>query len=111
VDGLFRLVLTNAAWATALILAATVGAWLCRRRPAIVHVLWLLVLVKLVTPSVTQFGLPAGAAVSLPPAGRDSARAGKASGRIEGWVMRPAPSAGASGGRGHCFAQLGICVT
>jgi RND family efflux transporter MFP subunit len=104
VDGLFRLVLTNAAWATALILAATVGAWLCRRRPAIVHVLWLLVLVKLVTPSVTQVGLPAGASVSLSPAGRGSVRAGQTSGRIEGGVMRPAPSAGASGGRGSVRA-------
>jgi RND family efflux transporter MFP subunit len=93
VDGLFRLVLTNAAWATALILAATVGAWLCRRRPAIVHVLWLLVLVKLVTPSLTQVGLPAGAAVSLPAGGRGSARAGQTKGRIGGGVMRPAPSA------------------
>jgi RND family efflux transporter MFP subunit len=104
VDGLFRLVLTNAAWATALILAATVGAWLCRRRPAIVHVLWLLVLVKLVTPSVTQVGLPAAAVVSLPPAGRGSARAGQTPGRIEGGVMRPAPSAGDSGGRGSVRA-------
>jgi RND family efflux transporter MFP subunit len=70
VDDLFRLGLTNAAWATALALAATIGAWFCRRRPAIVHVLWLLVLVKLVTPSVTQVALPAAAAVSLAPGGR-----------------------------------------
>jgi RND family efflux transporter MFP subunit len=70
VDDLFRLGLTNAAWATAMILVATLGAWFCRRRPAIVHVLWLLVLVKLVTPSMTQVALPAAAAISLPPGGR-----------------------------------------
>jgi hypothetical protein len=57
VDELFRLALTNAAWATALALAATAGAWLWRSRPALVHVLWLLVLIKLVTPSLTRVGV------------------------------------------------------
>jgi hypothetical protein len=106
VDGLFCLVLTNAAWATALALAATVGAWLCRRRPAIVHVLWLLVLVKLVTPSMTQVGLPAGAAVSLPPAGRSAARPEVANGEARTTSLPPggrgAARSGEANGEGHC---------
>jgi RND family efflux transporter MFP subunit len=93
VDDLFRLGLTNAAWATALALAATIGAWFCRRRPAIVHVLWLLVLVKLVTPSVTQVALPAAAAISVPPGGRGPVESGLAGGETLTPTMHP-------GGRG-----------
>ena len=58
-DELFRVGLTNAAWATALAVAATAAARFCRRRPAVVHVLWLLVLIKLVTPSLLSVELPA----------------------------------------------------
>ena len=39
------------------------SGWFWRRRPAIVHVLWLLVLIKLVTPSLTRVGFPWGGTV------------------------------------------------
>ncbi len=42
--------LSNAVVATLLALLAVVGGRLCRRRPAVAHGLWLLVLLKLVTP-------------------------------------------------------------
>ena len=58
-DEFVRLGLTNAAWAAVLALAATAGAWFCPCRPAVVHVLWLLVLIKLVTPSLVRVELPA----------------------------------------------------
>lgn len=63
-DELFRLGLTNAAWATALAVVASFGAWFCGRRPAVVHVLWLLVLIKLVTPSLVHIALPVSDAVN-----------------------------------------------
>jgi RND family efflux transporter MFP subunit len=70
VDELFRLGLTNAAWATVLLVAATVATRLLRSRPAVVHVLWLLVLIKLVTPSLTRVGIvPARAFSGFSPAG------------------------------------------
>ncbi len=82
-DDLFRIGLTNAAWATALAVAVAALAWFMRRRPAVVHVLWLLVLIKLVTPSLTQVGFPGNgvagqiaqngpAAVSVSAGGRGS---------------------------------------
>ncbi len=55
-DALLHAGLTNAAWATALALAAAIGARIWRRHPAAAHVLWLLVLLKLVTPSLIQVG-------------------------------------------------------
>ncbi len=57
-DALFRLVLTNALWATALAVIAVVGARVWRRRPAVAHLLWLLVLLKPVTPSLVQVASP-----------------------------------------------------
>jgi RND family efflux transporter MFP subunit len=91
VDDLFRLGVTNAAWATALALVATAGAWFCRRRPAVVHALWILVLIKLLMPSLTRVDLPVAAAVgpvaatelaavSLPSGARSSVRAHVAEG-------------------------------
>src|SRR5262249_1949214 len=50
--------LNNAAWAAALALIAAIGARIARRRPAVVHALWLLVLIKLATPSILQFTPP-----------------------------------------------------
>src|SRR5437764_1340900 len=54
VDALLHAGLSNAAWAVALALAAAVGARLWPRQPAVAHVLWLLVLLKLVTPSLVH---------------------------------------------------------
>jgi beta-lactamase regulating signal transducer with metallopeptidase domain len=57
VDTLLHVGLGNAVAATALaILAAVVGR--CGRRPALVHSLWLLVLLKLVTPPLIHVPLP-----------------------------------------------------
>jgi RND family efflux transporter MFP subunit len=61
VDALLHAALNNAAWAVALALAAAAGARIWRRSPALAHALWLLVLLKLVTPSLTRFPLPGGA--------------------------------------------------
>jgi multidrug efflux system membrane fusion protein len=61
VDALLYVALNNAAWSAALALAAAAGARIWRRRPAVVHALWLLVLLKLAAPSLTQFPLPRGA--------------------------------------------------
>jgi hypothetical protein len=58
VDAVLRLVVTNAGWAVALALAAAVGGRVWRRRPALAHTLWLLVLLKLVTPSLVQVASP-----------------------------------------------------
>jgi RND family efflux transporter MFP subunit len=60
VDGLLHLGLTNAAWAAVLALAAALGSRWLRRYPAVVHALWLLVLLKLATPSLVQLPLPWG---------------------------------------------------
>jgi len=51
VHPLVEVALVNAVMATILALLATVAGW-CFRRPALSHVLWLLVLVKLITPPV-----------------------------------------------------------
>ena len=59
-DALLHAALNNAAWAAALALAAAVGARIWRRHPAVVHALWLMVLLKLVTPSLVQFSLRRG---------------------------------------------------
>jgi hypothetical protein len=59
VDELMRLGMNNAAWATAFALAACVGARVLGRRPAVVHILWLLVLIKLVSPSLVRIDFPA----------------------------------------------------
>ncbi len=56
-DALFRIGLQNACWALALALAAALGVRVWRRRPAVAHTLWLLVLLKLLTPSVVGISL------------------------------------------------------
>src|SRR5262249_46062492 len=55
-EPLLRTGLTNALLAGLLAVLAFAASWLLRRRPAVVHALWLLVLVKLVTPPLV--GLP-----------------------------------------------------
>ncbi len=59
-DELFRIVLNNAAWAAGVALVALAGSCFLRRRPALVHTLWLLVLLKLVMPSVLNVAPPWG---------------------------------------------------
>ena len=63
-DGLLHFGLTNVAWAAVLALVAAVGSRIFRRYPAVVHSLWLMVLLKLVTPSVVR--IPVGWSESLP---------------------------------------------
>ncbi len=56
-DTLWHAALSNAAWACGLaVLAALVGRW--GRRPALTHALWVLVLVKLLTPPFWSLALP-----------------------------------------------------
>ncbi len=65
-DALVRVVLSNCAVALALaVVAACAGRW-CRR-PALTHALWLLVLLKLLTPPLVP--VPVGWAALAPPAG------------------------------------------
>ena len=73
-DALLHAALNNAAWAAALALAAAVGARIWRRHPAVVHALWLMVLLKLVTPSLVQFSLRRGDGLSRDHAERDEPR-------------------------------------
>jgi RND family efflux transporter MFP subunit len=63
VDELIRLGLNNAAWAAALALVAAGGTMALRRRPAVAHTLWLLVLVKLVSPSLVSVDFPGSSAL------------------------------------------------
>ena len=57
-DEFCRSALSNATWAAALALLAAIGSWLFRRRPAVSHLLWLLVLLKLLVPSFYSLSLP-----------------------------------------------------
>ena len=57
-DAILYAGLNNAAWTVILALAAAAGARRWRSLPAVGHALWLMVLLKLVTPSVLQFSLP-----------------------------------------------------
>jgi RND family efflux transporter MFP subunit len=52
VDVFLGVGLQNACWAAMLALAAGIGASVFRSRPGVAHALWLLVLLKLVTPSL-----------------------------------------------------------
>jgi RND family efflux transporter MFP subunit len=58
VDALLRVGLQNACWAAALALAAAVAARIWGRKPALAHALWLLVLLKLLAPSLVGLDLP-----------------------------------------------------
>src|SRR5262245_60623756 len=64
---LFEVGLSNALAATLLAAAALVVSGLCRR-PAVVHGLWLLVLLKLITPPLVSIPLPWPAADEPSPA-------------------------------------------
>jgi RND family efflux transporter MFP subunit len=57
--------LTSAVWAAVLALAAAIGARVWRSRPAVVHALWLIVLLKLVTPSLLEFEIPSAVVSTL----------------------------------------------
>jgi beta-lactamase regulating signal transducer with metallopeptidase domain len=68
VESLLHIGLSNAVAAAVLALVAGAAGRLCRRRPAVVHGLWLLVLVKLVTPPLVDVRVPWPAAPATPPA-------------------------------------------
>jgi len=53
-ETLAREALSNAGWALALALVATAAGLFLGRRPALIHTLWLLVLLKLATPSLVH---------------------------------------------------------
>ena len=57
-NSLLEIGLTNALLATAVAGLAVVASWVFRQRPALIHSLWLLVLLKLVTPPVVPFSVP-----------------------------------------------------
>lgn len=90
---LFQAGLNNAVWSAVLALAAGTLGWLWRRRPAVGHALWLIVLVKLVTPSLFRFEvpsatIPAGAATKpvAPPESRRPVSAARQSVDFAGGV-------------------------
>jgi RND family efflux transporter MFP subunit len=58
VEALLYAGLINAAWTVVLALAAAIGGRVWRHRPAVGHTLWLLVLLKLVTPSLLRVAPP-----------------------------------------------------
>ena len=60
-QSLGQIVLSNAVWALVLAMGAAVASRVWRQRPALAHGLWLLVLIKLVTPSLVGFDVPASA--------------------------------------------------
>ncbi len=57
-DALFHAGLNNALWATVLAIVAAAGVRIWRSRPEVAHVLWLLVLFKLLAPSLLEVSLP-----------------------------------------------------
>ena len=57
-DAILRAGLSNAVWTVILALIALAGTRWRRSLPAVSHALWLMVLLKLVTPSLVQFSLP-----------------------------------------------------
>jgi hypothetical protein len=75
VDSLLLAGLNNAAWAAALALAVAIIGKVWHRRPALIHALWLLVLVKLLTPSLVQ--IEAGRGRELASRGGELASGGR----------------------------------
>jgi beta-lactamase regulating signal transducer with metallopeptidase domain len=67
-DLLLHVGLSNAVVATALALIAAVASVLWRRRPALVHGLWLLVLLKLLTPPLVRVPIPVALEAERQPA-------------------------------------------
>ena len=57
-NALLEVGLSNAAQAAVLVPAAALLGRCLRRRPAVVHALWVLVLLKLVTPSLVRIDVP-----------------------------------------------------
>ena len=68
-DSLLRIALSNAACAAVLALLAAAVSRTLPRRPALAHALWLLVLLKLLTPAMWTFDLPSFGATAAPAAG------------------------------------------
>ncbi len=94
-ETLFHEVLSNVGWAAGLALVATVAAPVCRRRPALIHGLWVLVLLKLVTPSLVHLtargnSAPVKKAHAAPQPPVESPSAGPASGLPDEKVSIPA---------------------
>lgn len=58
-DTLLQAGFSNTAWAAALAAVAWSAGRIWRRRPALAHVLWLAVMLKLVTPSLVSVSVPA----------------------------------------------------
>jgi beta-lactamase regulating signal transducer with metallopeptidase domain len=56
-NDLLAIALSNAAWSIPLALVALVVTWRCRQ-PAVVHAMWLIVLLKLVSPPLVRLPLP-----------------------------------------------------
>src|SRR5689334_15508108 len=97
-DTLLHVGLGNAILASALAVVAAAVAHLARR-PALAHSLWLLVLLKLVTPPLVRVPLPWPAApavgpeeVALPPTGPPEAAVCPACARVEPEAPEPAPA-------------------
>jgi beta-lactamase regulating signal transducer with metallopeptidase domain len=67
-ETLLQVTLSNAIAAAALALVAGLASVFWRRRPALVHGLWLLVLLKLLTPPLIRVPVPALAPADLKPA-------------------------------------------
>ena len=57
-ETLYRAGLSNAVSATALALVVACLGRVLGRRPAVLHCLWMLVLLKLVTPSIYEVSVP-----------------------------------------------------
>ncbi len=89
--------LSNAVAAAVLALVAGAAGRVCRRRPAVVHGLWLLVLVKLVTPPLVAVAVPWPAE---PPE----------SGDLSGLVVLPEPAAPAAPPIAEDEAPRGVAV-
>ncbi len=93
-DALFRLVLTNAALSGLLALAAWAASRFVRRQ-AVVHALWLLALVKLVTPPLVSLPLlPSPGAAPEVRADRGAERKGASAATAAKAIARPPAPAG-----------------
>jgi beta-lactamase regulating signal transducer with metallopeptidase domain/biotin carboxyl carrier protein len=67
VNALLEIGLSNAVQAAVLVPAVVLLGWCFRRRPAVVHALWVLVLLKLLTPSLVRIYLPWTTPAGEPP--------------------------------------------
>ncbi|MEX2118068.1 MAG: M56 family metallopeptidase [Pirellulales bacterium] len=94
--GLLEIGLVNAAVATALALLAAVASLVCRR-PPVVYCLWLLVLVKLITPPLVRLPVELTGLVARQPAQRPSTQTAGGRHEVGGEQLRGiAPAAPAA---------------